>query len=215
MTTLFDVSGISARIFTLPNRPPFMIAADLAEIYGTEPKRLGEQVRRNPERFPEDFCFYLTEAEEADMWSHFATTSSRKRDDLRPLVFTHAGAYALSAVLKTPTAAVVSVLVHRAFAAMEQRTLLELRHLLARVQSDARGRRPIRSRIVDAVREGWTFEQLWRDGNLSRVKLTAAIRDCLMLGLIERTPEGTMFEVELPQMTPETDPRQMALDWED
>lgn len=216
MTTLFDVSGISARIFTLPNRPPFMLAADLAEVYGTSVKALNQAVSRNPERFPEDFMFSLTDAETEALRSQNVTANTiSTKVRYEPKVFTHAGAYALSAVLKTPTAAAVSVLVHRAFAAMEQRTLLELRHLLARVQSDARGRRPIRSRIVDAVREGWTFEQLWRDGNLSRVKLTAAIRDCLMLGLIERVPEGTVFVVEVPVVTPETDPRQMAMNWDD
>ncbi|MFN3575393.1 MAG: ORF6N domain-containing protein [Tabrizicola sp.] len=191
MTTLFDVSGIRARIFTLPNRPPFLIAADLAEVYGTATKRIGEQVKRNPDRFPEDFCFYLTEAEEDQMWSHFATTSARKRDDVRPLVFTHAGALMLSAVLKTPTAAHVSVIVHRAFAAMEKAALDEAKFLLVKLRTEETRRRPIRMQVVAGLMAGMTFESIWKMGTASRPKLAMAALECLALGLIDRLPEGT------------------------
>ena len=63
MTTLFDVSGVRARIFTLPDRPPFMIAPDLAEVYGITTFALNQAVSRNPERFPEDFMFTFSEVE--------------------------------------------------------------------------------------------------------------------------------------------------------
>lgn len=197
MTTLFDIAGIRARIFALPNRPPFMIAADLAEVYGTTVKALNQAVSRNPERFPEDFRFFL-EVEEIDpRWSQSVTTSGF-RSDLKYPAFTHAGAYALSAVLKTETAAQVSVIVHRAFAAMEQAALAEVQHRLARLQSEARGRRPIRSRIVDAAREGWSFDQLWRDGNWSRTKLAEAVQDCMALGLIDAPlPNGPQTQPDL------------------
>lgn len=197
MTTLFDVSGIRARIFTLPNRPPFMISADLAEVYDTSVKALNQAVSRNPERFPEDFCFFL-EAEKIDpRWSQSVTTSGF-RSDLKYPAFTHAGALMLSAVLRTETAAQVSVIVHRAFAAMEQAALVEVQHRLARLQSEARGRRPIRSRIVDAAREGWTFDQLWKDGNWSRAKLAEAVADCVALGLIDRPlPGGPARQADL------------------
>lgn len=197
MTTLSDVSGIRARIFTLPHRPPFMIAADLAEVYGTETKRIGEQVKRNSERFPEDFCFYLTEAEEEQMWSHFATTSLKKRDDLRPLVFTHAGAYALSAVLKTPTAAQVSVIVHRAFAAMEKAALDEANFLLLKLRNEETSRKRIRVQIVNGMAQGLTFEGIRRMGNYSGPVLAMEIRICLAIGLIDRLPPG------MPMMQPD------------
>jgi hypothetical protein len=109
MTTLFDIAGREARIHTLPNRPPFMLAADLAEIYGTNVSALNQAVKRNPDRFPDDFCFRLTEAEEEAMWSKNVITSARKRNYYRLLVFTHIGAYALSGVLKSEVAAQVSV----------------------------------------------------------------------------------------------------------
>lgn len=199
MTTLFDVSGIRARIFTLPNRPPFMIAPDLAEVYGTETKRINEAVSRNPDRFPGDFMFTLLDVETQALRSQNATaTAISTMVRYAPIAFTHAGAYALSAVLKTETAAQVSVIVHRAFAAMEQAAVAEVQHRLARLQSEARGRRPIRSRIVDAAREGWTFDQLWQDGNWSRAKLAVAVADCVALGLIDRPlPGGPLRQGDL------------------
>jgi len=50
-----------------------MLDKDLAELYGVETKRLNEQVRRNPKRFPNDFMFQLTEEETESLRSHFAT----------------------------------------------------------------------------------------------------------------------------------------------
>ena len=51
-----------------------MIDRDLAELYGVTTKRLNEQVKRNINRFPNNFMFQLTEIEK-DMWSQIATTS--------------------------------------------------------------------------------------------------------------------------------------------
>lgn len=196
MTTLHTISGIQARIFHLPNRPPFMMAADLAEVYETAPKRLNEAVKRNPDRFPADFAFYLTEEEEAAMWPQFAASSSKKRDDLRLRVFTHAGANALSGVLKTPIAASMSVAVHRAFAAMEQKALDDVTFLLTKLQSEATRRKPTRFQVIDGLRAGYDFETIARMGNASKPKLAIAANECLALGLITALPKGT------PALTP-------------
>lgn len=53
-----------------------VIASDLATLYGTTTKRLNEQVRRNRDRFPADFCFKLTVAS-VTRWSQIATTFRR------------------------------------------------------------------------------------------------------------------------------------------
>lgn len=210
MTTLATVSGIQARIFTLPNRSPFMIAADLAEVYGTSAKALNQAVSRNPERFPEDFAFYLTEAEEDQMWSQIVTTSLKKRDDFRLRAYTHAGAYALSAVLKTPIAAIVSVTIHRAFAAMEAAALADANAMLVKLRIEAMKRSPIRVQAIEGARQGMDFETIWRQGNPSRWKVAGALREVHALGLIERLPSG-MPALILPVVTPENDPRQMGL----
>lgn len=195
MTTLFDVSGIRARIFTIPNRPSFLIAADLAEVYGTTVSRINEAVSRNPERFPEDFRFTFTEAEMDHLKSQNAI--SNKANRALPVGFTHAGALMLSAVLKTPTAAQVSVIVHRAFAAMEKAALDEAKFLLVKLRTEETRRRPIRMQVVAGMMAGMTFERIWKMGTASRPKLAMAALECLALGLIDRMPEGT------PQVMPD------------
>jgi hypothetical protein len=57
---------VESLIITMRNQK-VIIDRDLAEIYGVETRRLNEQVKRNPDRFPEDFMFQLTK-EEADFW---------------------------------------------------------------------------------------------------------------------------------------------------
>ena len=58
-----------------------ILARDLAEIYGVTTKRLNEQVKRNAERFPEDFMFQLTPAETELSRSQFATLKARSRPE--------------------------------------------------------------------------------------------------------------------------------------
>jgi aromatic ring-opening dioxygenase LigB subunit len=79
-----------------------MLDRDLALIYGVEVKRLNEQVKRNTERFPEEFCFRLTSEEFSEAKSQNATlVSATSRNYKQPLAFTEQGAYALSFVLRS------------------------------------------------------------------------------------------------------------------
>ena len=94
-----------------------MLDSDLAEIYGVTTKRLNEQVRRNSDRFPEDFTFQVTEIEQKFLRSQFATFDSNLR--LRkylPYVFTEHGALMLGNILKSAVAVNTSIQVVRAFA---------------------------------------------------------------------------------------------------
>ena len=59
------IKDVGSLIITIRNQK-VIVDCDLAEIYGVETRRLNEQVKRNPERFPEDFMFQLTK-EEADV----------------------------------------------------------------------------------------------------------------------------------------------------
>lgn len=148
-----------------------------------------EQVRRNLGRFPDDFIFEMSDAEMEALVSQNGAPNRVNRGVL--IGFTKEGALQLCSVLTGSVADEVSVTIIRTFAEMERQALAEVQHRLARLQSDARGRRPIRSRIVDAAREGWTFDQFWKDGNWSRAKLAEAVADCLALGLIERPLPGS------------------------
>jgi len=64
MSRLIPVELIEKRILLIRNQK-IMLDADLAEIYGVPTKRLNEQVKRNRERFPDDFMFQLTASEKA------------------------------------------------------------------------------------------------------------------------------------------------------
>jgi len=108
----------ASRIFTVRGQR-VVLDSDLAEFYGVRTDRLTQAVRRNEERFPDDFCFRLTREEFSNLTPQNAGSSSGYggRRHL-PLVFTEQGALAVSAVLRSERAAEVSVAVARAFVAM-------------------------------------------------------------------------------------------------
>ncbi len=113
-----------------------MFDFDLAELYGVETKRINEQVKRNLERFPEDFMFRLTSKEWESVRSQNATssgkgqksnssqiaTSSRKHRGkvYLPFAFTEHGVTMLANVLKSKKAIKMSIAVVRAFIALKQ-----------------------------------------------------------------------------------------------
>ena len=91
MDALVVQGEISSKIVTLRGQQ-VMIDRDIAALYGVETKRLNEQVRRNIERFPDDFMFQLTEKELENWKSQFAT-SNKEIMGLRkmPYAFTEEG----------------------------------------------------------------------------------------------------------------------------
>ena len=94
-----------------------MLDRDLAELYGVETRRLNEQVKRNIERFPEDFMFQLPPNEFDNLKSQFATSSWGGVRKL-PYAFTEQGVAMLSGVLKSPTAVEANIRIVRAFVSM-------------------------------------------------------------------------------------------------
>lgn len=101
-----------------------MLDRDLAELYKVETKRLNEQVKRNSERFPEDFMFQLTK-EELEIWKSQNATSNKEIMGLRklPFAFTEEGTYMLATILKSPIAAQTSIAIVRAFTKLREFTL--------------------------------------------------------------------------------------------
>ncbi len=98
-----------------------MLDVDLASLYGVATKRLNEQVRRNAERFPEDFMFRLTEEEVEALRSQIATSNKgRGGRRYRPYVFTEHGAIMAAMVLRSPRAVDMSVQVVRAFVRLRE-----------------------------------------------------------------------------------------------
>ena len=68
-----------------------MLDRDLAELYGVETKRLNEQVRRNIERFPKDFCFQLNDTETKELVANCDRLNILKHSSSNPYVFTEQG----------------------------------------------------------------------------------------------------------------------------
>ena len=98
-----------------------MLDSDLAELYSVETKRLNEQIRRNLERFPEDFMFSLTEVEWESLRSQFATSKiGRGGRTYLPKVFTEHGVLMLSSILNSKKAIQVSIEVVRVFNALRK-----------------------------------------------------------------------------------------------
>ena len=96
-----------------------MIDRDLAQLYGVETKRLNEQVKRNIERFPDDFMFQLNK-DEVEILKSQNATSSWGGDRRLPYAFTEQGIAMLSSVLKSQTAVDVNIRIMRAFVSMRR-----------------------------------------------------------------------------------------------
>jgi hypothetical protein len=98
-----------------------MLDADLAELYEIATKTLNQSVRRNVERFPEDFMFQLTTTEAEGLRSHFVTSNDgRGGRRYRPYAFTEQGVSMLSSVLRSPRAVHVNIAVMRAFVKLRE-----------------------------------------------------------------------------------------------
>ena len=96
-----------------------MIAPDLAELYGVETRRLNEQVKRNIERFPEDFMFQLSVEEFSELKNQLQDSSWGGRRT-EPYAFTEQGIAMLSSVLNSDRAIKVNIAIMRAFVEMRQ-----------------------------------------------------------------------------------------------
>ncbi len=112
-----------------------MIDRDLAELYGVETKYLKRQVKRNKERFPEDFMFEMTKAEFQNWRSQFVTSNSSDKMGLRyaPYVFTEQGVAMLSSVLNSPRAIAVNIKIIRVFTKLRE-MLFTNKDLLLRME---------------------------------------------------------------------------------
>ncbi len=113
---------IESLILTLRGQK-VILDADISELYGVPTKRLNEQIKRNTDRFPEDFLFQLTR-EEADnvqrSRSQIVTLKRGQNIKYLPHAFTEHGAIMAATVLNSPEAVAMSVFVVRAFMQMRE-----------------------------------------------------------------------------------------------
>ncbi len=106
------------KIYAIRNQK-VMLDKDLAELYQVETKQLKRQVKRNIERFPEDFMFELTESEYENLRCQFGTSSWGGVRYL-PIVFTESGVAMLSSVLSSGIAIAVNIQIMRIFTKVRQ-----------------------------------------------------------------------------------------------
>jgi hypothetical protein len=97
-----------------------MIDADLAALYGVPTRRLNEQVKRNRERFPDDFMFQLDAAEKAEVVANCDHLAKLKFSKVLPYAFTEHGAIQAANVLASPQAVEMGIYVVRAFVRMRE-----------------------------------------------------------------------------------------------
>ena len=116
---IYDVRGVKV-----------MLDYDLATIYGVETRTLNQAVKRNIERFPEDFMFMLSDKEWRELHANLLITNmtsqsvissiNKRKKSTPPYAFTEHGAVMLASVLRSPSAIQMSVIVTRAFITMRK-----------------------------------------------------------------------------------------------
>jgi len=97
-----------------------ILDTDLARLYSVSTKRLNQQVRRNSDRFPEDFLFQLTAEEKSEVVANCDHLSNLKFSPALPLAFTEHGAIMAASVLNTQQAIEASIFVVRAFVRLRE-----------------------------------------------------------------------------------------------
>jgi len=180
-TSLVPIESIAAGIVLLRGRK-VILDSDLARLYGVTTKRLNEQVRRNLDRFPDDFAFQVTQEEieslrlqnatsneDPNLRSQIATSSGSEPENLRsqnatsrhggrrylPYAFTEHGAVMAASVLNSPRAVEISVYVVRAFIRLREllSTHAELSQRLAELESKVDNHDQEIATLIDAIRQ--------------------------------------------------------------
>ena len=171
-SSLLPLETITHRILLLREQK-VLLDADLATLYGVETKVLLQAVKRNLERFPEDFMFQLTNQEFNVLRSQSVTSSSEALETLRwggrrtaPYAFTEQGVAMLSSILSSPQAVQVNIAIMRAFVKLREMAMthhdlakqlnaLEEKTEALSMQHDtfARNTRAQLKQVFDAIRE--------------------------------------------------------------
>lgn len=114
MSKTSEITIIEDRIFIIRDQQ-VMIDRDLAELYGVETKVLNQAVKRNIDKFPEDFRFQLTNEEKKELVTNCDRFESLKHSNVNPHSFTEHGVLMLANVLKSEIATQMSIRLVKAF----------------------------------------------------------------------------------------------------
>ena len=137
-----------------------MVDRDLADLYGVSTKRLNEQVKRNAERFPNDYMFPLSMEETHKLVAKSDRFKSMKHSSVPMNAFTEHGIIMLAAVLKSKTAIMASVQITNTFVAM-RKMLASMAPLLARIEETERRQLESQAKqLSDQAHNEERFEQI-------------------------------------------------------
>jgi len=151
MKELITVEVIQRKIYLIRGHK-VMLDKDLASLYDVKPIRLREQVKRNMNRFPDDFMFQLNDQEIDSMVSQNAIPSRKHLGGYNPYVFTEQGVAMLSTVLNSDRAIEVNIQIMRAF--VKLREMLSTHKDLARKLADMEKKYDTQFKVVfDAIRQ--------------------------------------------------------------
>ncbi len=158
MTELVLVERIEKRIYLIRGQK-VMLDSDLAGLYGVETKALVQAVKRNYERFPEDFMFQLSRDEVKSLRSQFVTLENKevsskkgKHTKYLPYAFTEQGVAMLSSVLRSRRAVLVNIQIMRTFSKL--RRMLESHKDLAKKIEELERKYDSQFKVVfDAIRQ--------------------------------------------------------------
>jgi len=119
MKELIPQGRIEQMIFMIRGQK-VMIGRDLAELYGVETKYLNRQVKRNIERFPEEFTFQLTSEEKSELVTNCHRFNPLKHSSTLPYAFTEHGVAMLASVLKSERAVKISIYIIKTFVKLRE-----------------------------------------------------------------------------------------------
>ena len=129
---IVDNSLIQKKIQFIRNKQ-VMIDNDIADLFDVKTKRLNEQVKRNINRFPQEFCFQLTDIEKNELVANCDRFKKLKHSSSNPYAFTEQGVAMLSAVLRSETAVKMSIQIMKAFVNMRH-FLIENAQIFSRIE---------------------------------------------------------------------------------
>jgi hypothetical protein len=149
--------NLESRIVTVRGMS-VLLDSDLALLYGVETRALLQAMRRNHERFPQDFVFQLSNQEVADLRSQFVISSLGTPHGgrrFRPHAFTEQGVAMLSSVLRSPTAIKVNISIMRAFVRLRRAALIsaELMKLIEDLSERVDAHDQVIGDLVEAIRQ--------------------------------------------------------------
>ena len=129
-----------------------MLSIDLAALYGVEPRVLVQAVKRNIERFPDDFMFQLSKVEFEHLKSQFVTSSWGGLRRATPYAFTEQGVAMLSSVLRSKRAVQVNIQIMRTFVKLRElmSTHIELARKIAAMERNYDAKFKV---VFDAIRQ--------------------------------------------------------------